>query len=116
MSTPQSHLNSRRLANLAWVCAGIFLFYALTNHLIGAGVTRTCHAVIPLQRNFVFELFILGAVGMTMFGMHFLWKAAPFFTLFSFLVLFLVMGYLQNKTASNFFKITTANVETVWRD
>jgi len=103
-----------RIENLFYLCTGIALFFALNQHLIGHGVSYTCHAIEAHRNNFIFELGVLLVTGLTLFGAYSAWKTAPIFSVFAASMLIIGLGYLQNRAQFDDFNFAQAKVERVW--
>ncbi len=102
------------LQNLFFLGLGLVLFYALNQHFIGHGTVYACQTIATQQNNFVAEIGIILFVSMCLFGLYFLWKNAPIFSVSAAVVLLFGLAYMQNDSQEKNFNFAQARVEKVW--
>lgn len=107
-------MHKQRIENLSFLAAGIALFYALNQHLIGHGTAYACQSITTQQNNFVAEIGIMAFMSLAVFGGYYCWKTAPIFSVFAASMLIIGLGYLQNRAQFEDFNFAQAKVEKVW--
>ncbi len=111
-------MSKRNLENLFFLCLGIVVFFAINQHLVGKAATYACEAVIPRQKNFVFEILLLALLTLTLFSLYLLKDIlSPMFILTALAVIVGLM-FLQNYNQGSDFKTTVKSgkwkAEKVW--
>jgi hypothetical protein len=104
----------QRIENLSFLAAGIVLFYALNQHLIGRGAAYTCHAIVEQRNNFVVEIGMMAIVSLIVYGAYIAWRNAPILSVSIAAVLVFGLLYLQNDMQGKNFNFAQAKVEKVW--
>jgi hypothetical protein len=107
-------MSKRTLENVFFLCLGLILFFAINQHLVGKAATLACEAVIPRQKNFVFEILLLVLFILTLFSLYLLKGIlSPMFILTALAVIVGLM-FLQNYSQGSDFR-TSVKVNGKWK-
>ena len=79
-----------------WLCIGILTFAVIDFHLVGKAAAVTCEAVIPRQKNFVFEIFLLAGLVIVIFSLFYLKNVLSPLVIVLFLAAIVGLLFLQN--------------------
>ena len=96
-----------------WLGIGILTFAVIDFHLVGKAATVTCEAVIPKQKNFVFEIMLLAVFIIFIFSLFSLKNVLSPVTITLFLLFIVGLLFLQNYAQGR--KVDSSwTVEKVW--